>query len=325
MRALMAVRLDIRPRLVLRDEPTAKARRRWRLPPLTVPAVTYWLAMAALTYGFARLGESPIEPALASEPLPAEPFEAAPPPASPVSEPSPPPAEVAAPLAAPAAPTPELDSATEPPAAQASLASEPEPRPLAREEREAEPPVSTSAPPVATLPSEAPLARLDFPEFTDSSRTRAPERASDGPRIDGLFPRASERPETAPDRDQPAPSAPPKSDASAPVVGTSCEAAIARNNENYELGGPRGPADITRGAYASILENGRYLSGCSLPARSVLEICAAVKGGRAIGVTVSSNPPSAALNACVRSAVSRLRFPESPRLDVTRTRFDAAR
>src|SRR6187431_3127834 len=81
MRRLMAVRLDIRPRLVLRDEPAAKARKRWRLPPLTVPAVAYWLGMAALTYAFSQLGKAPLESALAAEPMPAAPAELAPEPA----------------------------------------------------------------------------------------------------------------------------------------------------------------------------------------------------------------------------------------------------
>jgi hypothetical protein len=98
---------------------------------------------------------------------------------------------------------------------------------------------------------------------------------------------------------------------------------VARNNEQIELGAPRGPADITREAYASILQNGRYLSGCRIPDRSVFQICAAVKDGRAVGITVSSSPPNAELNGCVKSAVSRLRFPVSPKLDVTHTRFDA--
>ncbi|HEY6080291.1 MAG TPA: hypothetical protein VIW29_15865, partial [Polyangiaceae bacterium] len=172
----------------------------------------------------------------------------------------------------------------------------------------------------------APQPRLALPEFSDSARPRAQERASDGPRIDDLFSRAEERP-PASDRpgDAPGPAAPPKVDSAAPVVASSCEAAVAKNNEQYEIGAPRGPVDITRGAYARILENGRYLSACAIPARTVFEICAAVKAGRAVGITVSSNPPSPALNACVRGAVSRLKFPENPRLDVTRTRFDAAR
>jgi hypothetical protein len=56
----------------------------------------------------------------------------------------------------------------------------------------------------------------------------------------------------------------------------------------------------------------------------VIEICAAVKQGRAVGVTVTSAPVDAALASCVRRAVSQLNFPPSERLDVTHTRFDAA-
>jgi hypothetical protein len=85
------------------------------------------------------------------------------------------------------------------------------------------------------------------------------------------------------------------------------------------------PADITREAYASILQNGRYLSACSIPDRTVFEICAAVKDGRAVGITIVSSPASPELNACVRKAVARLKFPQNSRLDVTHTRFDAVR
>jgi hypothetical protein len=50
-----------------------------------------------------------------------------------------------------------------------------------------------------------------------------------------------------------------------------------------------------------------------------------VKDGRAVGITVVSNPGSPELNACVRRAVTSLAFPENSRLDVTHTRFDAVR
>ncbi len=332
----MAVRLDIRPRLVLRDEPEAKARKRWRLPPLTVPAVTYWAGMAALTFAFARLGSGPVEPVLASEPVRVDAVHEPEPAAPPEPIPAPPPvAALAVPQAAEVAPEPQpAEPAESEPEHQLEISREslaPSERERdRRQDRHAERRRELSSrdesvaapPPRAALADARATPRLTFPEFTDSSQPRAPERASDGPRIDALFPRASDRPSEG---DEPGPSAPPKSDESGPAVSSSCEAAVARNNEQYEIGGPRGPADITRGAYASILENGRYLAGCSLPAKTVFEICAAVKGGRAVGVTVSSNPPSTALNSCVRRAVSRLRFPESPRLDVTRTRFDAAR
>jgi hypothetical protein len=42
-------------------------------------------------------------------------------------------------------------------------------------------------------------------------------------------------------------------------------------------------------------------------------------------VTVTTKPRDASVSACVRRAVTRLSFPTNPRLDVTRTRFDALR
>jgi hypothetical protein len=178
----------------------------------------------------------------------------------------------------------------------------------------------TELAPALSLPNDAP--RLTFPELSDSSRPRERERASAGPRIDSdLFGGTSRERH----RDEvPAPSAPPESDLGAPATASSCEAAMARNKEEITMGGRRGPADITRDAYAAILENGRYLGGCSIPERSVFEICAAVQNGRAVGITVTANPRSPGLESCVRRAVSRLKFPSNPRLDVTRTRFDRA-
>jgi hypothetical protein len=44
-----------------------------------------------------------------------------------------------------------------------------------------------------------------------------------------------------------------------------------------------------------------------------------------IGVTVTSEPRDPAINACVRRAVTTLRFPRSSQVDITRTRFDRVR
>jgi len=331
MRAPVAVRLDIRPRLQLAAEPRIAPRRGFRLPALAVPAAGYWLFMAALTYFFAHLGPHPLEafasepPARAEPPLPMSPAA----PREPQLAPEPAPvAEVAPPVASEAAPEPEPQAQPQPnPSAWAAAESEPEPeragdRVTSRraaalaspDERQGEPT------PAARLP----LARAEepppptFPEFTDTSPASRRARAADGPRIDSVF---------DPAREQPAPPPPegsaPERGRQPPVAVTSCEAAIAHNNEQLEIGGPRRPADITREAYANILQNGRYLADCRVPDRTVIEVCAAVRDGRAVGVTVVSNPPRAALDACVRGAVARLAFPKNERLDVTHTRFDA--
>lgn len=309
----MAVRIDIRPRLTLRDEPLAPARRRFSLPPLALPATGYWLAMGALTYFFAHLGPSPLDVADTID-APVD---------VPVPFSVPDPAPALPPAAAAAVTVPQrhvLQSETKPEAERpVATASEPErPREARAPSRERE--ASPSIEPRAQRAEPAP--RLQFPEFTDSSRPAGQERAADGPRIDSLFERRAERAE----REPPAPTtAQADSEREAPATVSSCENAIARNNEQISIGGPRGPADITREAYAGILQNGGYLSGCSIPERTVFEICAAVRDGRAVGVTVTSSPASPSLNACVRRAVSRLKFPHNSRLDVTHTRFDALR
>ncbi len=328
MRAPMAVRLDIRPRLRLPREPVAKVQRRRQLPPLTLPAVGYWIAMGALTYFFAHLDEPLFETAQARV-------------TEPETEPPPPvdvnvnvPVHVPEPLPTPPAPEPVAESEPE---SESVAAPESDTGPDPKRERRARRDTNRDderladvsrrfesgepePPPALSLPSDAP--RASFPEFTDSSRPRSRERASTGPRIDSDLFGGGRSP---PSKDEAPGSAPPESDGSAPTVGTSCEAAIARSKEEITIGGARGPADITRDAYAAILENGRYLSGCSIPERSVFEICAAVQNGRTVGITVTSSPRSPGLESCVRRAVSRLKFPSNSRLDVTHTRFDAAR
>jgi hypothetical protein len=319
----VAVRIDIRPRLTLREELPVKPRRRFRLPPLALPATGYWLAMGALTYFFANLDGSALDLAGAApfdEPV-GVPVPAPMPMPMPATEPGPSLASAPAPAPAVTVPQqPELQAVTEP---EPALVTRSEPQ----AQREKLPAPSSHEPAPRAEPRarrEEPVARLQFPEFTDSSSPARRERAADGPRIDSLFERRVDQPEGDAAPPAPAPAPAPDSEREAPTTVSSCENAIARNNEQISIGGPRGPTDITREAYAGILQNGRYLSGCSIPDRTVFEICAAVRDGRAVGVTVTSSPQNASLNSCVRRAVSRLKFPQNPRLDVTHTRFDAA-
>lgn len=319
----MAVRLDIRPRLRLSPEPPAASRRRRTLPPFALPAAAYWLGMAALTYGFTQLGPRPLEALAAQGPAAPEPLREplAPtePEPAPLSAPEPAPLHVPEPAPPESAASSVAELAPEEPAPRAAPSRlERTPREAERlarveEPRPAEPPLEHA------LPDSTPGA---FPEFSDSSRPRAREHAADGPRIASLF----ERADVAPSAAAPSEPSPPegnKPSARRPL--TSCEAAVAHNNEQLEIGGPRGPADVTREAYASILQNGRFFADCRAPERTVIEICAAVKQGRAVGVTVVTNPASASLEACVRTRVAGLSFPSSERLDVTHTRFDSVK
>ena len=104
--------------------------------------------------------------------------------------------------------------------------------------------------------------------------------------------------------------------------GQSCEAAMDAYNEEKSMNG-EGQADITAGQYGRVLNSGSYFSHCGVPMSMSVSICAAVQNGRAVGVTVNTQPGDAKKAACVASAVRGLNFPSHPKLDVTRTRFDA--
>jgi len=110
-----------------------------------------------------------------------------------------------------------------------------------------------------------------------------------------------------------------------PVLGGggSCEAAVARYSEEYKIGGNSGAPDLTAGAYGAVLNKGTYLNSCGVPPSMGVNICVAVQNGRAVGVTVSTDPPNGGIQSCVAGQVRSLGFPAHPRLDVTRTSFAA--
>lgn len=102
--------------------------------------------------------------------------------------------------------------------------------------------------------------------------------------------------------------------------GMSCEAAQARYVEEIKMG-QKGQADITRAQYGAVLNSGSYLNGCGVPSSMGVNVCVAVQNGRAVGVTVRTEPHNAGVAACISRRVRGLSFPSHPKLDVTRTRF----
>jgi hypothetical protein len=100
----------------------------------------------------------------------------------------------------------------------------------------------------------------------------------------------------------------------------SCEAAQAAYVEEKTMG-QKGQADITRAQYGAVLNSGSYLMGCGAPSSMAIDICAAVQNGRAVGVSVRTQPHSAGVSGCISRRVRSLSFPAHPKLDVTRTHF----
>ncbi|MBX3181829.1 MAG: hypothetical protein KIT72_11795 [Polyangiaceae bacterium] len=104
--------------------------------------------------------------------------------------------------------------------------------------------------------------------------------------------------------------------------GGSCESAVAAYNEVISLG-QKGQADITRGQYAAVLNNGSYVAACGAPSSMAVNVCAAVQNGRAVGVTVTTNPSNPGIASCIAGRVRAMSFPSNPKLDVARTTFAA--
>lgn len=102
------------------------------------------------------------------------------------------------------------------------------------------------------------------------------------------------------------------------AAGTSCEGARARYVEDYDKAAP---PDLSANAFGNVLNKGTYLNSCGVPSSMSVTICAAVQNGRAVGVTVSTNPKDAKLNSCIAGQIRALSFPSHPRLDVTTTSF----
>ena len=105
--------------------------------------------------------------------------------------------------------------------------------------------------------------------------------------------------------------------------GVSCEEAIAGNNDEIGIGkkGEAGPKDLSAADLGAVLNHGHYLEACNVPSSTKVEVCAAVKNGAAVGVTVSMSPADAELEGCVAKAVRALAFPAHPKMDVARTSF----
>lgn len=102
-------------------------------------------------------------------------------------------------------------------------------------------------------------------------------------------------------------------------AGTSFEEAWSHAGQSYVPGGTHVP-DLTADQLAQPFAGGAFLNTCAVPEDMSVLIKAAVQNGRAVGVTVTTTPPSARHAGCIDAAVRRMQFPVNPNLDaVTQT------
>lgn len=102
--------------------------------------------------------------------------------------------------------------------------------------------------------------------------------------------------------------------------GTSFDSILNSNNEQISMSGD-GPADLTNAQLSAPLRHASFISGCGAPDDMKVTVRVAVKMGRAIGVTVSTNPPSAGVAACIDRSVRGLQWPQSAKTDFVTTSY----
>ncbi|MEO8905797.1 MAG: hypothetical protein ABI488_24920 [Polyangiaceae bacterium] len=299
----MPVEFALRPRIRLREDPAPRApsrRTRVRLPRFALPVAGYWAAVGGICYGIIRFHDAPSpEPASDTRELAAE---AAPPTITA------PPTDAPGPQEPPAREPPLNEARALVPTTEPSL--EPDPEPRVEAEQPVRPRGLGADVSAALLASRTPQAEQQpVPRHRERSLTA---QASDADSLDAL----DSQPVSAIEP-RPAPSLPRGSGASLP----SCEAAAAAAVQDLDFASGDRTADLPSEAIAGVLENGAWLSSCSLPSTTKLDVCVAIKAGRVTAATVTSRPSDPALNACVKQRAAALQFPYSTRVDVARTRF----
>jgi hypothetical protein len=185
--------------------------------------------------------------------------------------------------------------------------------------------------PPATVPAPKPVEFPPAPwEVASVPRAKAPVPLAKPIEVARAAPAPTEIARAAPPPPpEPAPSPAPKP-APAPIADarglTSCEAARDRQQQEIDLSRPRGPSrDGWQDRARELLADGSYFAHCGLSSKSALTLCTAVEQGKVIGVTVTTEPASRRVNACVRSAVAGLRFTASSEIEIFTTYFAPVR
>lgn len=100
--------------------------------------------------------------------------------------------------------------------------------------------------------------------------------------------------------------------------GTSFESVLDNNNEQIVMGQGQDTPDLTNAELAAPL---RHMSLCGAPDDMHVTVRVAVKMGRAVGVTVSTNPPNPSIAACIDRQVRGLAWRPSPKADFVTTNY----
>jgi hypothetical protein len=105
------------------------------------------------------------------------------------------------------------------------------------------------------------------------------------------------------------------------AYGMSYEAAIAANNQDISIGGNNGGPDLTNAQLSAPMRNAAFISGCGAPDDMKVTVKVAIKNGRAVGVSVYTNPANASVSSCVDKHVRAIGWPSSGKMDSFTTTY----
>jgi hypothetical protein len=94
-------------------------------------------------------------------------------------------------------------------------------------------------------------------------------------------------------------------------AGKSCEKAFADTPDTMEIGKAQ-EKDLTAEQLGAPIGS-NIVTGCGLASSTTADICATMKDGKALGVSVLLTPPNNKVAACIDKATRRLHFPVSHR------------
>jgi hypothetical protein len=97
--------------------------------------------------------------------------------------------------------------------------------------------------------------------------------------------------------------------------GKSYESAVAGNHEQLSIGGSSGAPDLTDVQLAGPMRNGTFLGACGTPDSMHVTVKVAIRSGRAVGVSVYTNPPNPQIAGCIDRSVRNLAWPVNGKMD----------
>jgi hypothetical protein len=104
--------------------------------------------------------------------------------------------------------------------------------------------------------------------------------------------------------------------------GTSYENVLNGHSDQVVIGQTQQDTpDLTNAQLAAPLRHASFITGCGAPDDMKVTVRVAVRMGRAVGVTVGTNPPSGGVAACVDRSVRMLQWPVSPKTDFVTTSY----